>query len=262
MHEAEARQLAIPNINEASYKIGYGLTVRVGEQIVCVGSQRFMQMIDVVIPPPLLDRQALCHHQGHSLVMVAVDSQLIGAIELVPTIRPEAKSIIQGLRKQANIKDIYIISGDYDAPTKVLAQNLGIEYYFAEVLPDHKARLIEQLQNEGRTICFVGDGINDAIALKKSQVSISLRGASTVATDVAQIILMDGGLTKLGAVFDFAQSFNTNMNVTFAIVTIPTLIGIGGVFFLHFGLVHTVVLNLISLGAGVINAMLPSLQNQ
>ena len=63
-----------------------------------------------------------------------------------------------------------------------------MDRYFAEVLPQDKAKYVELLQKEGRTVCFVGDGINDSIALKKANVSISLRGASTIATDTAQVV--------------------------------------------------------------------------
>ncbi|MGB0386666.1 MAG: HAD-IC family P-type ATPase, partial [Ardenticatenaceae bacterium] len=76
--------------------------------------------------------------------------------------------------------------------TRRLAQELGIDHYFANTLPENKADLVKQLQEEGRTVCFVGDGINDAIALKQAHVSISLRGATTIAMDTAQIVLMDG----------------------------------------------------------------------
>ncbi len=154
---------------------------------------------------------------------LAIDNQVIGAIELLTTVRAEAKTVIANLKRRANIKAIYIISGDNEIPTKKLAQELGIEHYFAETLPEQKADIIEQLQQEGHFICYIGDGINDSIALKKSQVSISLRGASTIATDTAQIVLMDNGLKHLESVFELADDFNANMNTTFAIMLIPTL---------------------------------------
>ncbi|MEZ4556988.1 MAG: HAD-IC family P-type ATPase [Caldilineaceae bacterium] len=110
---------------------------------------------------------------GHSLVMVTMDDQLIGAVELEPTIRPEAKDVIEQLR-QRNL-DFYIISGDQEGPTQALAQKLGIDNYFANTLPENKAKLVEQLQQEGRAVCFVGDGINDSIALKKANVDFVAR---------------------------------------------------------------------------------------
>ena len=116
---------------------------------------------------------------GDSVVLVAVEGRIAGAIELHTTIRPEARATVQGLRRR-HIASMYIISGDHEAPTRRLAGALGIEHYFAETLPEDKAALIEQLQRAGKIICYVGDGINDSIAMKKSHVSVSLSGASTL----------------------------------------------------------------------------------
>ena len=104
-----------------------------------------------------------------------------------------------------------IISGDHRQPTQQLAQELGIDEYFAETLPENKAKLIEKLQQAGKSVCFIGDGINDSIALKKAHVSISLRGTSTIATDTAQVILMDESLKQLPNLFALADHLNKNM---------------------------------------------------
>jgi soluble P-type ATPase len=106
--------------------------------------------------------------------------------------RPEVREMVAGLR-QRGVDHLAIISGDHEGPTRKLAELLGMDRYFAEVLPADKANYVELLQKEGRTVCFVGDGINDSIALKKAEVSISLRGASTIATDTAQIVFMMSG---------------------------------------------------------------------
>ncbi len=260
LQEAAEHQLTLPAIAEADYKVGYGLTVVIDHQTVQVGSARFMELTGLEIPRILHDAQVACFAQGHSLVMVAVDHRLIGAIALRPTLRPEVYTLIAQLRRRPQITSMYIISGDHETPTHKLAQELGIEHYFANALPEHKAALIEQLQNEGKFLCYIGDGINDAIALKKSQVSISLRGASTVATDTAQIVLMDGNLHQVADLFDLAGEFAGNMRTGFLCLCIPTLIGIGGVLFLSFGLLHTMVLTSVGLGSGVLNAMVPMLK--
>ena len=90
-----------------------------------------------------------------------------------------------------------------------------------------------QLQQEGKKVCFVGDGINDAIALKKANVSISLRGATTVATDSAQIVLMDENLTQLTELFEIAQEFKTNVDRTYLGTIIPNTLGIVATLSLH-----------------------------
>ena len=254
--EAKGRNLSIPVIDEAQYKVGYGLTVTLDAGVVHIGSMRFFEMEGIAISSDIRQLQTDCHVQGYALVLVAVDRDLIGAIELHATIRPEAQEIIQALR-QRHITSMYIISGDHEIPTKKLAETLGIDQYFAQTLPENKARLIEQLQREGKTVCFVGDGINDAIALKQAHVSISLRGASTVATDTAQIILMNENLTQLDALFDLARQFETNMRTSFWAVLIPHMMSLGGAFLFQFGPLQAIMLSQTGLVAGLANAMLP-----
>ena len=111
-------------------------------------------------------------------------------------------------------------------------------------------------------MCFVGDGINDAIALKKADVSISLRGASTMATDTAQIILMDGSLNQLIPLFDLARELNENLKTCLIMAVVPGTTCIGGVFLLHFGLLHAILLYNASLFASVSNAMWPVIRHQ
>ncbi len=258
--EAENRNIQLQPIEESEYKIGYGLIVGVAGKTVHVGSERFIEMVDMEVPASLKQQQKLSNKEGYTLVMIAVDNQVIGAIELLPTVRAEAKMVIANLKRRKNIKATYIISGDNEIPTKKLAEELDIDHYFAETLPEQKAELIEKLQEEGHFICYIGDGINDSIALKKSQVSISLRGASTIATDTAQIVLMDNGLYHLESVFKLADDFNNNMNTTFAIMLTPFVLGVGGVFLLGFGIPKIIALNMTGLVFAAGNAMLPLLK--
>lgn len=259
---AKEQKIDLPAIDEATYRVGYGISVVIEGHFVQVGSHRFMDMSGIEIPPDIKKKQDDCSVQGHSLVLVAIDKQLASAIELVPTIRPEVRGLIHRLKQHPNITATYIISGDHETPTRALTRELGIDYYFAETLPEDKAELIKGLRNEGKFVCYIGDGINDAIAMKESHVSISLSGASTVATDTAQIILMDRGLTQINFLFDLAQDFYKNMNRVFASQVIPALISIGGVVFLGYGLGYTIILNLVGLGAGTINAVLPLLSDK
>ena len=222
MHAARTRGLSVPSIDEAEYKLGYGITVTAERSVVCVGSMRFMEMEGIALPPAMVELQTRCHGEGHSLVLVAIDGDVAGAIELHTTVRPEAKLIVQGLRRR-NITSMYIISGDHETPTRRLAETLGIEHYFAETLPENKAALIEGLQQAGKVICYVGDGINDSIAMKKSHVSVSLRGASTLAVDTAEVILLDESLNQLGRLFDIARECHTNTTTIMAGVFIPSL---------------------------------------
>ena len=261
LSEAKARELDLPTIEEAEYKMGYGLTVSIDNKQVHIGSSRFIEMMEITIPTRIRQSQEACHAQGYSLVMVAIDEQVVGAIELHPTVRPEAQGIIRELR-QRHLKSIYIISGDHETPTKKLAEELGIDHYFAQTLPEQKAELIEQLQQEGKSVCFIGDGINDSIALKKAQVSISLCGASTVATDTAQVVLMDESLVQLCNLFDLAQEFKQRMKLTYVAICIPHLLAASGALFLHFGFVYAVLMNQVGFFSGLINVMSPLVKHR
>ncbi|MCX6044245.1 MAG: HAD-IC family P-type ATPase [Chloroflexi bacterium] len=255
--EAQVRQLHLPSIDQATYQVGYGLTVLLNEQRVQIGSARFIEQEGIAIPSAITQVQEVCRQVGHSLVFVAVDGQLLGAIELQATARPEAKALIAALRQRPQFKSIMIASGDQAAPTAQLAQELGVTDYVAETLPADKAALIARLQAAGRKVCFVGDGINDAVALKQADVSISLRGATTAATDTAHIVLMDADLQQLLPLFDLVQDFAVNQRkLMFAVLT-PGAVGLFGIFFLGFGLPHMAILDLLDVLLGTNIVMRP-----
>lgn len=254
LDEAQERQISLDTIDNASYEVGYGLKVQSGLQSIRVGSFRFMEMENIAVPEYIEAIKSSCDEQGYSLLYIAVDDEFAGAIELHPTLRPQIKEVIDQLH-QRKLKT-YIISGDNTKPTQKLAEELSIDAYFAEVLPEDKANLIRDLQQQGKTVCFVGDGINDSIALKQADVSISLSGASTIATDTAQIILMDSGLNHLPWLFDFSNELDNNLRRGFALTVIPGVICIGSVYLLHFGVLAASLLYNAGLASGVTNAML------
>ncbi len=257
---AEQAGIVPPPLEEGEYKVGFGVAVRVVGRKIRVGSARFMTMEGLEIPQALRQDQQEASVQGHTLVLVAIDGQVYGCIQLLPRVRPEALTVLQYLKKLG--KKTCIISGDHETPTRNLAQQLGVDQYFAQVLPQDKAAIIEQLQAQGHVVCYVGDGINDSIALKQAQVSISLGNASTLAQDTAAIILMDHGISHLPELFTIAERYKKNMDITLLILLTPAVIGLGGVFLLHYGLAQTIALNLLGLVGGVANAMWPVLQGE
>jgi Cu2+-exporting ATPase len=247
-------------MDNASYQVGYGIAAEMEGRHILVGSDRFMAMSGVMMAEQTAQQQIAAHQQGFSLVYVAVDGHLGGAFELRPTVRPEVREIVAALHDLG--LPLCIVSGDHEVPTRQLAADLGIDRYFAGVLPADKANLVQQMQKEGHKVCFVGDGINDAIALKTASASVSLRGATTAATDTAQIVLMDGSLRKLPALLALARDFNKSARNTMIATYGPAVFCLGGVFFLHFGIFAAIVLSNHSLLACVANAMLPALRRE
>jgi len=256
LHKAEELKLTLPETDDTRYKVGYGISVGIEGHTIRVGSRRYMEMEGITITPEVSEGLDEAHREGHTMVMVGVDDHLGGALELRAAVRPEVREIVAGLRKRG-IKHIAIISGDHEAPTKKLADSLGMDRYFAQVLPQDKADYVARLQAEGRKVCFVGDGINDSIALKQANVSISLRGASSIATDTAHIVFMEEGLSKLCELRDIARELDRNVKRSWGLILAPNVACIVGVFTLGFGIMASVATNNVAALAALGNGLMP-----
>ena len=246
----------LPRLDASKYQVGYGITVEIEGHTVRVGSRRFIEMENLPIPGSIEKEMKELHAAGHSFVCVAIGNSLAGVIELRSSNRPEVEEIIAGLRARG-VNHMAIISGDHEKPTRRLAEHLKMDRYFAEVLPQDKARYVELLQKEGRTVCFVGDGINDSIALKKANVSISLRGASSIATDTAQIVFMEESLARICDLKDFSLALEHNVQRSWNLILVPNGFCIAGVFLFGFNIWHSVVFNNASAILALLNGLLP-----
>jgi heavy metal translocating P-type ATPase len=256
LNHAKASHLTLPKLDDSKYQVGFGITVSIENRVIKVGSARFMKMEGIVLPDKIEQAMTDAHTHGHSIVMVAVNRQLIGALELQSVVRSEVKRLVANLR-QHGIKHIAIVSGDLKPPTQKLAEELGMDDYFYDILPEEKANIVEQLQKQGKSVAFVGDGINDAIAMKKANVSISLTGASSIATDVAEVVLMDGTLHHMTDLFDIAKQLETNLQTSLAMSFVPTAINFTGAFFFNLGYATAIVIKNLAFFVGLGNAMLP-----
>jgi Cu2+-exporting ATPase len=246
----------MPRLDASKYQVGYGITVEIEGSTVRVGSRRFIEMEKLAIPDSIEREMKELHAAGHSFVCVAIGKHLAGVIELRSSHRPEVEEIIAGLRARG-VNHMAIISGDHEKPTRRLAEHLKMDRYFAEVLPQDKARYVELLQKEGRTVCFVGDGINDSIALKKANVSISLRGASSIATDTAQIVFMEESLARICDLKDFSLALEHNVQRSWHLILVPNGFCIAGVFLFGFNIWHSVFFNNASAILALLNGLLP-----
>jgi Cu2+-exporting ATPase len=252
---------------EARYEIGYGLMVQLssdgsGVQQIHVGSARFMALEGIALPEELQSIAADCRERGTALVWVARDGVIVGAIELEATIRPETQALVAALKRRG--MEIFIISGDQEAPTRHLAELLGMDGYFANTLPDQKASLVKELQEKGRKVCFVGDGINDAIALRQADVSISMAGATTAAIDTAQVVLMGGDLGRILTLIELVESMHTNLDQNYKTLIALSLLAAGGVLFFHAGFLVIGLIQVASVAAaiGIANKKIPTTSTQ
>ena len=258
-HAAEL-EINVPDVTNNVYRVGYGISVSLDSQLIRVGSERFMLSESIVIPDDIKQAIETSSIAGNSLILIAREREIVGAIELASVVRMEVEDTIRRL-KAHGIEHMAIVSGDHEYPTKRLAEDLGMDDYFYNVLPEEKAEIVEKLQSEGRKVCFIGDGINDAIALQKADVSISLAGATTVAIDVADIILMEESLTRLADLFDISNSLRRNQNNSLNILAAPSSITITGALFFGLGFVPALLIRDAFFFVGLGNSVWPMIRS-
>ena len=249
---AEQHDIPFHDIKDTFCEVGYGVKGAFDGKVISIGSRRFMEMEKIAVPDAVQCVQENAAEHGHSVVMVAADKLMVGVIELRPTVREDVADVTAQLRKRGITT--YIVSGDHEYPTRALARKLNIDHYIAEMLPGQKADIVAGLQEKRKKVCFIGDGINDALALKQADVSVSLRGATSAAVDTAQIILMDGNMSNLIDLFDASKEFAAAQKRNLLITTVPAVICIGGVFVFHFGIYTSMLLFFSGLGGGIWNA--------
>lgn len=239
--KAVERNLELPEVHDSNYQIGYGISVQLGDEQIRVGSIRFLTEQGIPIPDEILAAQEEAHLKGNIFILVGIDDRIGGAIELQPTIHEGIRSLMRNL-KDKGVK-LGIVSGDHKVPTEKLADELGMDHFYHDILPQNKADIVEKLQDEGKTVCFIGDGINDSIALKKADVSISLSGATTIAKDMSEIIFMDGNISPLDELFEVSEQLDENLKSSLRICLMPSAINLAGAVFLNFDILTSLLVN-------------------
>ena len=201
------------------YTIGVGLSARVAGIPVLVGGARMMSASGVHIPDDVARAAAL---PGASSLFVAVDGRLEGVLAYADELRPESASVVAALRKGGR-RRIVLLSGDSPATVEAVARTLGIDHAVGGLLPEEKLEAVRALQAQGRTVAMVGDGINDAPALVLADVGISLDGATDVALEVADVVLLHGGLASLPQAFASADRAMERVRRGVALVLAPNI---------------------------------------
>lgn len=181
---------------DVSYVVAHGITSEWRGQTVHIGSRHFLEEDKGIVFSEAAETLLREEGSGYSCVYLAIGDQLAGFICIQDPPREEAKEVIALLRK-TGIQNVVMLTGDGPQIAERIAEELGIDRYFAEVLPEDKAEKIRTLQDEGKKVIMVGDGVNDTPALAQADVSVSLRDASDVAREVADVTLLQSDLLAL-----------------------------------------------------------------
>jgi P-type Cu2+ transporter len=184
---AEARRLALVEASAFEAVPGHGLEATVDGRRLAVGNARLLERNGISLDG-LGDRAAELAEQGKTAMFVAVDGQPAGLVAAADQIRPSASRAIATLKELG--LEVALISGDNQRTAEAVAAELGIERVFAEVLPQDKADYVKRLQEEGKKVAMVGDGVNDAPALAQADVGIAIGAGTDVAVETANVVLM------------------------------------------------------------------------
>ncbi len=186
---AQERDLQPPAIQHFEVAAGKGVSGQLNGQTYRIGRLEWREEFDVTFPDELQEPYDTVNERGESVVALMDEDEVVALIALADQVRPSAKAAVQAL--QAMGVESVMITGDAEAVAKTVAEELGIERYFARVLPGDKAEIVKDLQNEGRQVSFVGDGINDAPALAQSNLGIAIGAGTNVAIESADLVLVD-----------------------------------------------------------------------
>lgn len=194
---------------------GNGISGYINGQFIKIGSQSFIQPDlndwDEQLEAEIKDLQ----HQGSTVVLASIDNQFAGLIALRDEPKTSAKVLIERLNPHY---DIVMLSGDSQGTAEAIAEELGINRVIAGVKPDHKAEEITKLQDEGKNVMMVGDGINDAPALAKSNIGLAMGTGSDIAIEAGDIMIVGGDIEKVEDALDMSQRTmkNIKQNLFFA----------------------------------------------
>ncbi len=195
---AQARSKEIALLNPQNFRMlpGKGITSEVDAQTVLCGNRAWLEENGVPIDAAAEARLAALRQEGKAAILVAVDGRCVGVVALADTLRNTARSMVQEL--DAMNTQVVLLTGDHAQTAQYFAARAGIDKVHTELLPNGKVEHIRALQAAGHKVCMIGDGVNDAPALKIADVGVAMGGmGSDIATDAADVALMGDDIDRI-----------------------------------------------------------------
>ncbi|MBF0457885.1 MAG: heavy metal translocating P-type ATPase [Nitrospirae bacterium] len=257
VRHAENKHIELKKRDTVQYCVGRGVDASIAGKNVLVGSLRLLQENSIplddyeitAITDTLID-------DGKAALYVSFDGRLCGIISFRDQIRKEAKGMIDELHR-VGVKNVIMLTGDVKKVAYPVAKSLGIDQCIAEVLPEQKADVVIDLKNKGHIVAFVGDGINDSVALSYADIGISVKGGADITKETAGVILLDDNLNKIPMAFEISKETIRLIKENYAITGGLNVVAYG---LAALNLISPVLSTLISNGSAIVaclNGMKP-----
>lgn len=234
MERAKEAGLTLLNVADFQAKIGKGISGKINDKNVVLGSESFLKSLNVSIQTEKADS---FREEGKSVVFMAIDSKFCAIVAIEDPIKATSVEAIKLLRAEG-VK-IVMLSGDNETTANAVAKKLGIDEARANITPEGKAKVIQELQNAGAIVAMAGDGINDAPALAQANVGIAMGTGTDVAIQSAGVTLIKGDLLGILKVLKLSRATmkNIRQNLFFAFVYNSVGVPIAaGVLYPYFGI--------------------------
>ena len=203
--------------SEVEYIVAHGIASRVGSERVVIGSHHFVfEDEHCTVPAGEMDKFNDLDPQYSHLYMAA-SGQLVGVICIADPLRPEAAHVLRQLRK-LGISNTVMMTGDSDRTAAAIAKQVGVNQYFAEVLPEDKASFVQKAKAEGHTVVMIGDGINDSPALSAADIGIAIHSGAAIAREIADVTIKADSLEELVALKAIANQLQRRVSANYRFV--------------------------------------------
>lgn len=204
---------------------GGGIAAQIGQNQVLVGNRYLMEQYKIQLNQQMKSDIEKLEVQGNSLVLTAVNGQLVLVLGIRDQVRKGVKEDLKILKKMG-VKNLILLSGDNQGTVDLVAKELALTEAYGQLLPEEKAEFVKQRQAKGEMVAFVGDGINDSPSLALADIGIAMGGGTDVAIETSNVVLMHSDFHKIPHAIALARATRYNMieNIAIALFVVVTLL--------------------------------------